>query len=267
MSLSLTGQGFKELMRGPTGHDERLVPETADPGNLAHHLKRYHFALPYCDGKTVVDLGAGVGYGARIIAPASTRTYGIDYDPTVVSHAKAQYGCADLHFVVGDATCLPVKSRSVDVVVCFEVIEHVARHEALLVEACRVLKEDGVFLVSTPNAATVALFRRTFAVSNPAHVSEVDLNVFREELRRHFSEVRLFGMRMKGNSLYTGLRALDVCNLRLRMFGSRRLDIVRTVVFEVPKDPVSVDDVVVSRRQLRQANGFLAVCRRKCPGQ
>lgn len=201
------------IMRGPTGHHERLVPEVADPGNLAQHLKRYYFARPYCVGKLVLDVGTGVGYGANLIAQVAEKVYGIDYDPETIRYASQRYGSKRLEFFIGDVASLPFQANSMDVVVSLEVIEHVPDHNRFLKEVCRVLKPEGISLVSTPNEETTSLFRRKVGFTYEAHVSEVGLAAFRKELQKHFAHVRLFGMRLRGNAPYTLLRALDPWNL------------------------------------------------------
>ncbi len=54
-------------------------------------------------------------------------------------------------FIVGDARKLPFKDDVFDVVVATEVIEHFVEGELFLAEAYRVLKQDGVLILSTPN--------------------------------------------------------------------------------------------------------------------
>jgi SAM-dependent methyltransferase len=52
--------------------------------------------------------------------------------------------------VIGDASRLPVRSHSVDLVVCTQVLEHVPRPLQLLEECGRVLKPGGWLIVSAP---------------------------------------------------------------------------------------------------------------------
>lgn len=251
------------LMRGPTGHDERLVPEVADPGNLAQHVRRYQFALPYCVGKTVLDVATGVGYGADMIAESARRVYAVDYDAPSVRYAGRRYGLDRVAFLVGDVLALPLRAGDVQVVTAFEIIEHVSDHHQLLSEICRVLTPDGCLIISTPNTRTASLFRRKAGFTYDAHVSEVDLATFRAELREKFTEVRILGMRLRGTYLYSLLRSLDPWHLRLRLVPSSQIHFLRERVFHVPSKVVSANDVVVSRWQLRQANHFLAVCQKK----
>jgi len=55
--------------------------------------------------------------------------------------------CADVH---ADGACLPIRSGSIDTVVCNQVIEHVCEPVALLAEISRVLTKDGILLLSAP---------------------------------------------------------------------------------------------------------------------
>jgi SAM-dependent methyltransferase len=195
-----------------------------------------------------------------MIAAVADRVYGVDFDTFPVKYSRGRYGSTTLRFLVGDATELPLKRASADVVVSFEVIEHVVDHKRFLNEASRVLKPDGTLVISTPNRETAELFRQKAGFTWDAHVSEVGMVDFQKELQQYFNSVRIWGMRLRGSRLYGFLRALDPWNFRLRILSRRGIDFARYKVFHVPSQSLSFDDVVISRRQLRQANQFLAVC-------
>ncbi|MEO7071228.1 MAG: methyltransferase domain-containing protein, partial [Nostocoides sp.] len=55
-----------------------------------------------------------------------------------------------LAVVRGDATCLPLLGDSLDLVVAFDVLEHILDHDAAVGEAHRVLRPGGTFLVAVP---------------------------------------------------------------------------------------------------------------------
>ena len=59
---------------------------------------------------------------------------------------------------------------SFDMVVCFELIEHITKQEQLVETAARLLKEDGVFLVSTPDRE---IYSEAHDYHNPFHVREL----------------------------------------------------------------------------------------------
>ena len=69
---------------------------------------------------------------------------GVDIDAAVIAHARARYAeRTNLAFVEGSCTHLPVADASVDLVVSFETIEHIAEQEAMLAEFARVLDRRG----------------------------------------------------------------------------------------------------------------------------
>lgn len=258
------------LMRGPTGHDERLVPEVADPANLVYSLKRYYFAQPYCLCQRVLDAAPGTGYGASILAQSAKRVFGIDYDQNVIDYARSPYGSGKLDFLVGDVTSLPFQDEMFDVVVSFETIEHLYDQKRQLNEVRRVLRSDGVFLISTSNAAVAKLREKITFRKVEAHIGGMGARDFRMLLSRFFTVVAFWGMSLKGSAVYSFLRFFDVFSLRLYLIRWKAaLDIRSSLLGTMPIQQLDQDGIVISRWQLRQASHFLAVCRKNerkwCP--
>lgn len=130
------------------GHRERATDGRLG-GILLDHQERYKWANFYCGGKVVLDLGCGTGYGATFIQ--SCKAYvGVDIDAESIEWANKHYGDSLHTFKVGSATKIPLRSNSVDQVLCFEVLEHIEDKEAVVSEMARVLKKGGNFIVSTP---------------------------------------------------------------------------------------------------------------------
>src|SRR4051812_24617823 len=72
-------------------HPERIVPDETEPGIVALHLKRYAFALRWCEDREVLDLGCGVGYGTAFLAASATRVVGVDVDEATIAYAQERY--------------------------------------------------------------------------------------------------------------------------------------------------------------------------------
>jgi len=103
---------------------ERMVP--GQTGAIeAEHLHRYFLARSLCRDKDVLDIASGEGYGSAFLAQTARSVIGVDLDAESVKHACSTYRSANLRFVVGEATTLPIDDRSLDVVVSFETIEHI----------------------------------------------------------------------------------------------------------------------------------------------
>jgi 2-polyprenyl-6-hydroxyphenyl methylase/3-demethylubiquinone-9 3-methyltransferase len=92
----------------------------------------------------LLDLGCGGGLLAPHL-PAGWRHVGADLSETALAVA-AQHGVEPVH---ADVAALPFDDASFDVVVAGEVLEHVPDMEAVVAEACRVLRPGGTFVCDT----------------------------------------------------------------------------------------------------------------------
>jgi SAM-dependent methyltransferase len=253
---------LSDLAHGPSGVDERMVPEQTDRANLLYSLKRYHFAQSYCSGKTVLDVGTGTGYGANILAETAKAVFAVDYDSRIIEYARTRY--PGPRFLAADVTALPFRDQTMDAVVSFEVIEHLYDQPRYLDEIRRILRPDGVFIISTSNVSVTQLRERITGRKVDAHVGEMTAGAFKALLRERFSVDEFWGMRLKGSPLYATLRYFDVFNLRLHLIRWRRAIQVREALLKTEAiGELSEDGIVLSRSQLRQASHFLAVNRHK----
>ncbi|MFN9968070.1 MAG: methyltransferase domain-containing protein [Lysobacteraceae bacterium] len=177
---------------------ERYHPEV--PREMAYeHWHRYAFAMELARGRRVLDAACGEGYGAALLARTAASVLGIDVAPEVVAHARARYAHPRLRFESGDATRLDgVADGSIDLVVSFETLEHLADHDALLAAFARVLAPDGLLILSTPDRRT---YTDLSGVENPHHVRELYREEFEALLGRHFARYRLYGQRVVAQSL------------------------------------------------------------------
>ena len=165
--------------------DERFVPGTAD-GELieVEHLARYCWAAQVVAGRRVLDAGCGVGYGSRMLARAGAAdVVGLDVSAKAVD-AAADGAPGNASFVVGDVHALPFEAGRFDVVVCFEVIEHVDGQDGVIAELARVLVPGGVLAISSPN-------RDVYPAGNPHHLHEYVPDELRAALAAHFEHIEL----------------------------------------------------------------------------
>ena len=177
---------------------ERCVPWTDDVQIVYEHLHRYHFAAPYVDSKRVLDLGSGEGYGAALLARTAAEVVGVDIDPASVEHSRRTYdGRPNLTFLEGSIADLGrFEAASFDVAVCFETIEHVDDHEAVVDEIARVLTPDGLLFLSTPDRDVYSPAGR----HNPFHARELNRSELTSLLARSFSEVAFWGQTASAGS-------------------------------------------------------------------
>jgi SAM-dependent methyltransferase len=168
---------------------ERVIPGQVDPDLWAEHFSRYRFAADLAQhlnrSLAVLDIGSGSGYGTAALAEVATSATGIDLSSEAVDYAREHYNQPHLTFVPGSATDLPFPDQSFDLITAFEVIEHLADPAKLLSEARRVLRHDGLFLVSTPNKTYYAETRGSKG-PNPYHLHEFAFDEFRAALASAF---------------------------------------------------------------------------------
>ena len=188
---------------------ERFVP--SETGKIRYeHLHRYALSLEFVAGKSVVDIASGEGYGAGILASTASSVTGVDHDIDSIKHAKRRYDAPGLSFVVGDCDSVPLPDNGFDVVTSFETIEHHDKHEEMLAEIQRLLKPDGILVISSPNRLT---YSDEVGYQNPFHVKELYYDEFDELLRRHFRYVRIYGQKLAAGSFVFPLTDSDARSL------------------------------------------------------
>jgi SAM-dependent methyltransferase len=179
-----------------TGEAERYLPQMTGAHISYEHWHRYLFAARLVAGKAVLDVACGEGYGSRLMAGAAASVVGVDVDADAVRDAAASYPAANLTFLCGSAEQIPVEGEHVfDVVVSFETLEHLAADGQLrfVAEVKRLLKPDGLLLISTPNRP---VYTDRSGHHNPYHLREFDRPEFTDYLRGHFAHIEILCQRV-----------------------------------------------------------------------
>lgn len=234
---------------------ERIDPDATPAGVVAHHLKKYDFALAHVRGFTL-DVACGVGYGSAHLARAAQRVVGVDIDLGSLRVARSRYGSECCHFLRADAAELPLAEESVDAIVCFEAIEHFTDPAKHLREMTRVLKQDGSYLVSTPPKGV-----GTRPEENPYHLHAFDEPSFRYILLRHFKAVTLLGQRRLQSRAYRLTQKADLAGARrLRLARPLARWASRTLLRTPPTEEATLADFVIDD-QTTSATEFVAICR------
>lgn len=100
--------------------------------------------------RDVLDFGCGEGaLTGALYQQRPRRLVGIDIDPSFIERAKMTHADAPLEFLLSEVHRIPLADNSMDVVVAFDVFEHVSRPLPILSECRRILKPGGKILIGT----------------------------------------------------------------------------------------------------------------------
>lgn len=165
--------------------DPKMTPWFGKKSVIEHQL-RYQLAVKLVRNKIAIDLGCGVGYGTLLLAKGGARkVYGIDISFNAISQAKNRYYHKNIAYEVKDAMNTKLPSHIADIVVAFEIIEHVKNHKKFLGEVARLLKPNGTLILSTPNNEA------SFG-DNPYHLKEFTLQELISILSS-FTRLQMYG--------------------------------------------------------------------------
>lgn len=183
---------------------ERFTPECVR--EIAYeHWHRYAFAMSLIEGRQVLDAACGEGFGAALLAKKAASVKAVDIDAASIEHARQRYGAiVCLSFDQADVTRLDaLPDNSFDVITSFETLEHVMEHDRMLAGFYRLLKQDGLLLISTPDKKN---YTDATGVVNPHHVRELYFDEFSTLLDTHFQAKKIYTQKLLFQS---SLWALD----------------------------------------------------------
>jgi ubiquinone/menaquinone biosynthesis C-methylase UbiE len=173
---------------------ERFV--TGD--STIEHLHRYSSVLNIVQNQTVLDIACGEGYGSNLMASYAKQVIGVDISTETISEAKSRYNKINLTYKEGEVDKIPLPDHYVDVIICFETIEHHLKHKEMLAEFIRVLKPDGMLIMSTPDKSITDTWKNHF---NKYHVKELYTPEFKALVQEYFMNVRYYKQRIVIGSL------------------------------------------------------------------
>ncbi|MHA1378140.1 MAG: class I SAM-dependent methyltransferase [Candidatus Helarchaeota archaeon] len=161
------------------------------------HIERYNFVKRFLKKHYIIaDIGCGIGYGSNILSSYCKSVYSFDKSVESVFYARRHYKAPNIKFESADAINLPVPNEFFDVVISFEVIEHIKDDRKYLKEIKRILKTDGLVVLSTP--------QKTPFKKGKFHKREYNVQQFKKLISKYFliEEIRYQKLAINNNIKY-----------------------------------------------------------------
>ncbi|MBU0477587.1 class I SAM-dependent methyltransferase [bacterium] len=152
----------------------------------------YKLCIEYVKNKDVLDIGCGEGYVDLYLSDVAKHVAGIDVDQGVVDKANKLFSEKNMTFYRMSGDDLKFQSNSFDVIISSQSIEHMKNDEKFLSEVHRLLKNNGIFICTTPNKLAMVppgekIYNDPFY---PFHVREYMPHQFYGLLSKYFREVK-----------------------------------------------------------------------------
>lgn len=185
--------------------------------DMQRHLAAYRWAAERAAGRTVLDAGCGEGYGAAMLAGVASRVRGLD-QAEAIAIASARHRAPNLEYRAWDLTRLDRLGETFELVVSFQVIEHLHDPAGFLRGLAACTAPGGTLIVTTPN--------RLMSVSeNPYHLREWTAPELRDLATPVLPGVEVLGVHGSPRVLaWEAARGAQIQRiLRLDPLGLRRL--------------------------------------------
>ncbi len=163
-------------------------------------VKRILKELGAIKDKRVLDVGCEAGYVSMKIARKGAYVYAFDVCmPALEKFRKKAAGIKNITIFKALAQKIPVKSNTIDAVVCTEVIEHMPQLEKVFSELNRVMKDEAQLIITFPNES---LRKRIYPIANLFGINtnvEKDVTLFEytkqeitNKLKKHFKILKIY---------------------------------------------------------------------------
>ncbi len=218
------------------------------------HKFAYNYAASFVNkNSNVLEIGSGDGYGTHYLSKYCKTITGVDILDEVVKRANALHGNKKCHFACYDGKNLNYPKNSFDMVISFHVIEHVRNVKAYLKNIKKVLKKDGVCILTTPS--------RTYRLTekqkpwNNEHLREYNSRALNKEIGKVFKNFEILSVSAKQE-------ILDVEFSRVAQnrsdFSNNTKEINANIDY---KKEFSINDFYVSKNNLDSGIDLMVICK------
>ena len=163
-------------------------------GNAEANLRFLEAAGALASGADALEIGTGTGGMLHALLGRGLRARGVEINPALIAQSRQWFGELPVQPVSGVA--LPFADASFDLVLSFDVFEHIRDSDAHLREVSRVLRPGGRYLVQTPSKWPNTVFEtirwKSFTRWRDDHCALHTPGQLRRRLEAHGFSVQFF---------------------------------------------------------------------------
>jgi len=235
---------------------ERMIPPAQGEVSVvfSRHPFTYQYVRQFVNGKDVLDIGCGTGYGSHILAEHARSVLGLDYDQDAIDYCRTHYRAQNIIFQHADAATLSIKNKF-DVAVSFQVIEHMHHVEDFIDRIKSAVKQNGFIIITTPNVKTTNRIRN----DNPFHCHEMSYEQFDHLISDKFKSYRILGISHAAPNwirsiigmfpFYRRIGLLLKRTSRIKKAAAQVMDLTRYNVFENDVQKNAIDLLAICKNE------------------
>jgi SAM-dependent methyltransferase len=163
-------------------------------GNFEANLAFLDATHALAAGLAILEIGSGSGGMLHTLRSRGLDVQGVEVSEDRIRESRERYG--DLPLTRIDGRQLPFPDARFDLVLSFDVFEHIPDSDAHLTEVRRVLRPGGSYLLQTPNKWTNVMFEtvrwRSFTAFRVDHCSLHTRREITRRFDRHGFDVQFF---------------------------------------------------------------------------
>jgi len=181
----LYDQGWRKELQA--GKEER--------GNLQTNLEFLAQVNMLRPGDRILEIGCGIGTVVHELSNKGHDIIGIDISDEAIEYGRKKY--SDIRLEVQAAETLPYEDESFEIVLSFDLFEHIAAIDKHISEVRRVLRTGGYYLFQTPNKYSNIIYEILWTKSlqwRRYHPSLHSPGQLRRRMARHGFETRFVKM-------------------------------------------------------------------------
>lgn len=176
------------------------IPLTPVGYFLNSRYKKITRFLERLSGEVVIDVGCGSGAFMKPCIEQGRFVIGIDYSWQMIDIAKknlTNFPKDSYKLIIGDATKMPIKDRSIDILLASGLVEYLTRDQiiAFFQEVERVVKKGGSVIITFPKKdSPFAFLRQGLGLEfrkKILHLPPVESILSKKEIAKLFKEIGL----------------------------------------------------------------------------